>query len=107
MKRGRLADPKAGDTPVSCRKDSRGDFVTMADAIETLIARQPGLTAAQISQMLFANECEAERVELICRRLIAEGRLKRGEAGTIDNPFSYAPKRHSGPETRRSLGSKC
>jgi hypothetical protein len=47
MKRERVADPKIGDTPVSCRKDSRGDFVTMADAIESLIARRPGLTAAQ------------------------------------------------------------
>jgi hypothetical protein len=102
MKRGRIPDSKIGDTPVSCRKDSRGDFVTMADAIESLIACHSGLTAAQISQMLFTNKCEAERVELICRRLIAEGRLKRSGTGTIANPFSYAPKRHSGPETRRS-----
>jgi hypothetical protein len=34
---------KMGDTPVSCRKDGRGDFVTIADAIEALVARQPGL----------------------------------------------------------------
>ena len=34
MKRGRVADPQIGDTPVSCRRDRRGDFVTMADAIE-------------------------------------------------------------------------
>src|SRR5262249_11217463 len=53
MKRGRVVDPHIGDTPVSCRRDSRGDFVTMADAIEALIARHPGLTAAQISQKLF------------------------------------------------------
>ena len=46
MTRRRVADPGIGDTPVSCRRDSRGEFVTMADAIETLIARHPGLTAA-------------------------------------------------------------
>ena len=36
MKRGRVADPHIGNTPVSCRRDSRGDFVTMADAIEEM-----------------------------------------------------------------------
>jgi hypothetical protein len=92
MRRGRVADPKIGDTPVSCRKDSRGDFVTMADAIESLIARRPGLTAAQISQMLFAKGCESERIDMICRRMIAEGRLHRSGAGTIGSPFSYSPK---------------
>jgi hypothetical protein len=81
-----------GDTPVSCRKDGRGEFVSVAEAIETLVARQPGLTAAQISQSLFANECECERVDLMCRRLIAEGRLKRCGAGTIADPFAYSPK---------------
>jgi hypothetical protein len=83
---------KMGDTPVSCRKDGRGDFVTVADAIEAIISRQPGLTAVQISQLLFANECECERVDLVCRRLIAEGRIKRTGAGTIGNPFAYSPK---------------
>ena len=76
MKRELVADPQIGDTPASCRKDSRGDFVTMADAIEALIA-PTGLTAVQISQTLFANECECERIDLMCRRLIAEGRIKR------------------------------
>ena len=84
---------KMGDTPVSCRKDGRGDFVTVADAIETLVTRKPGLTAAQISQLLFANECESERVNLMCRRLIAEGRLKRTGTGTVASPFAYSPKR--------------
>jgi hypothetical protein len=92
MKRELVADPQIGDTPASCRKDSRGDFVTMADAIEALIA-PTGLTAVQISQTLFANECECERIDLMCRRLIAEGRIKRCGAGTIASPFAYAPKR--------------
>ena len=43
MKRGRIPDFKIGDTPVSCRKDSRGDFVTMADAIEFLSRAIPAL----------------------------------------------------------------
>lgn len=96
MKRARIANLQIGDTPVSRRKDIRGDFITVADAIETLVARQPGLTAAQISQALFANECDSGRVHLMCRRLIAEGRIKRRGAGAISNPFAYAPKRARG-----------
>jgi hypothetical protein len=94
--RGELSprrEPKIGDTPVSCRKDSRGDFVTMADAIETLIAHHPGVTAAEISKTLFATENKSERIDLTCRRLIAEGRIKRCGCGTIASPFAYAPKR--------------
>ena len=29
----------------------------------------------------------------MCRRLIAEGRIKRCGSGTIASPFAYAPKR--------------
>jgi hypothetical protein len=29
---------------------------------------------------------------LMCRRLIAEGRLKRTGAGTVASPFAYCPK---------------
>ena len=97
MNRGRIT--QIGDTLVSCRRDTRGAFVSVADAIETLIASQPGLTATQISQVLFANKSEAERVDLMCRRLIAEGRLKRSGAGTVANPFAYRQKtpRHAKP----------
>jgi hypothetical protein len=70
----------------------RGDFVALSDAIEAAVARQSGLTAIQISQTLFESAYEAERVTLICRRLIAEGRLKRTGAGTIADPFAYSPK---------------
>jgi hypothetical protein len=38
--RGRSA-MKMGDTPVSCRKDGRGDFVTVADAIDLLRHKFP------------------------------------------------------------------
>jgi hypothetical protein len=62
MTRRRVADPGIGDTPVSCRRDSRGEFVTMADAIETLIARHPGLTAAQISQTSLTNVNPSELI---------------------------------------------
>jgi hypothetical protein len=43
--------------------------------------------------LLFANECESERVDLMCHRLIAKGRLQRCGADTIADPFAYSPKR--------------
>jgi hypothetical protein len=81
-----------GNTPVSFRKSDNGRFITIADDIEALVARQPGLTETEIAKTLFANEGDSQRVSLMCRRLIAEGRLRRSGAGTMANPFTYSPK---------------
>ena len=45
-----------GNTPVSFRKSDNGRFITIADDIEALVARQPGLTETEIAKTLFANE---------------------------------------------------
>jgi hypothetical protein len=73
-------------------KHPAGDFVTIADDLEALVARQRGLTEAEIAKTLFANEGDSPRVNLICRRLIAEGRVRRSGAGTTANPFTYSSK---------------
>jgi hypothetical protein len=82
-----------GNTPVSFRKSDNGRFITIADDIEALVARQPGLTETEIAKTLFANEGDSQRVSLMCRRLIAEGRLRRSGAGTMANPFHVFAKR--------------
>jgi hypothetical protein len=61
--------------------------------LPTTDARQPGLTESEIAESLFANEGDSQRVNLMCRRLIAEGRLRRCGTGTAANPFTYSPKR--------------
>ena len=83
MKRKQPADPQMmlGDTPVSCRKRVDGRFISVADEIEVLVAGQPGLTESEIANRLFASEGHRERVHMMCRRLIAEGRLSREGAG--------------------------
>lgn len=80
-----------GDTRVSCRKNADKRTVSVADDIEALVGRHPGLTAAEISETLFANENDLHRVNLICRRLIAEGRIRRSGAGTVTDPFKFSP----------------
>jgi hypothetical protein len=93
-----------GDSRVSCRKNDSGGFVTVADDLEAVVARQPGLTEAEIAKTLFADEGEAQRVNLICRRLIAEGRLRRSGTGTAGDPFTYSPKQASRVLRRNTVG---
>jgi hypothetical protein len=95
-----------GNTPVSCRRSNNGNFITVADDLEALVARQPGLTEAEIAKTLFANEGDSQRVSLMCRRLIAEGRLRRSGTGTTADPFTYLPKGGS-PRPRVSAQGKC
>jgi hypothetical protein len=66
--------------------------MTIADDIEALVVRQPGLTETEIAKTLFANERNSQRASLMCRRLIAESRLRRSGTGTMADPFTYSPK---------------
>src|SRR5262245_48648398 len=89
-----------GDTPASCRKSENGSFITVADSIEALVSSQPGLTELEIAKALFASEKDLQRIHMMCRRLIAEGRLTRNGVGTTTNPFTYSPKGASKPPRR-------
>ena len=84
--------PMFGNTPVSSRKSDNGPSIMVSDDIEALVARQPGLTETEIAKTLFGNDGDSQRVSLMCRRLIAEGRLRRSGTGTTTNPFTYSPK---------------
>ena len=86
-----------GETPASCRKSENGSFITVADSIEALVSSQPGLTELEIAKTLFASEKDLQRIHMMCRRLIAEGRLTRNGVGTATNPFTYSPKGASKP----------
>ena len=81
-----------GEMPASCRKSESGSFITVADSIEALVSSQPGLTELEIAKSLFASERDLQRIHMMCRRLIAEGRLTRNGVGTTTNPFTYSPK---------------
>ena len=81
-----------GETLAPCLKSERGSFITIADSIEALVCSQPGLTELEIAKTLFDGEGDLQRVHMMCRRLIAEGRLTRNGVGTTANPFTYSPK---------------
>jgi hypothetical protein len=95
-----------GETLTSCRKSESGSFITVADSIEALVSSQPGLTELEIAKALFVSESDLQRIHLMCRRLIAEGRLTRNGVGTTTDPFTYSPKRASKSPPRPAAASR-
>jgi hypothetical protein len=66
--------------------------MTVADDIETLVARKHGLTEAQIAERLFGGDGYQQRVNSTCRRLIKQGRIERYGSGGPSEPYTYYPK---------------
>jgi hypothetical protein len=64
----------------------------LADRIELLISRSPGLTEIELARELFAKRAYQQRVNSTCRRLIQQGRVVRHENGGPGHPFTYHPK---------------
>jgi hypothetical protein len=62
--------------------------MTVAERIEDLVQRRPGLTEAQIADELFANPYQ-QRVNSTCRRLVRESGLRREGRGGTGDPFRY------------------
>jgi hypothetical protein len=100
MKRSRQANKqiKLGDSLVSCRKCADGSFITVADDIEALVACQPGLTETEIAKTLFASENDWQRVRMMCRRLITEGRVRRERHGHHGRSVHIFAKEHLAPD---------
>lgn len=67
---------------------SRGSQMTVADQIEELVRRRPGLTEAQIADELFSDGYQ-QRVNSTCRRLVRESVLRREGRGGLLDPFRY------------------
>jgi hypothetical protein len=62
--------------------------MALADDIEALVKRRPGLTEAEIADELFAHPYQ-QRVNPTCRRLISEARLRRTGRGGSADPYRY------------------
>jgi hypothetical protein len=67
--------------------------MTVADDIELLVGRKPGLTEAELAQHLFGREGYQQRVNSNCRRLIKQGRIERHGDGGPGDPFTYRSTR--------------
>ena len=62
----------------------------IADQIENLARRRPGLTEAQIADELFTHPYQ-QRVNSSCRRLLKESRVRREGKGGRSDPYRYFP----------------
>jgi hypothetical protein len=70
--------------------------LAVADEIEALLIRDPGLTEAEIATALFGEAGYPARVARACMTLLKRRRIERnGRGGRID-PFRYFPKAQLG-----------
>ena len=61
----------------------------LKDEVEALVKRSPGLTEAEIADELFKSDGYQQRVNSVCRELIAQGRISRRGRGGPAEPFRY------------------
>ena len=67
--------------------------MALADEIEKLVRRKPGLTDVELVRRLHGRAAYQLQVNSTCRRLVAEGRLERQGRGGWGDPFTYYPPR--------------
>jgi hypothetical protein len=66
--------------------------MAIADDIEALLARRPGLTEAEIAAALFGEASYPQQVSTACLRLMKSRRIQRSDRGGRSDPFRYFPK---------------
>jgi hypothetical protein len=77
--------------------DRNGD-VALADDLEQLVWRRPGLTELALAKSMFGRMGYQQRVNSTCRHLFKEGRVERHGTGGPGHPFTY----YTGNVSRRS-----
>jgi hypothetical protein len=63
----------------------------LADDIDRLVSRRPGLTELALAKSLFGRMGYQQRVNSTCRHLFREGRVERRGTGGPGHPFTYYP----------------
>lgn len=71
-------------SPQGLRKPQRG----VAQKIEELVRRRPGMTELDIAKAIYGPAAVQPQINPICRKLVAQGRIERRGAGRSD-PFTY------------------
>jgi hypothetical protein len=67
--------------------------LALADDIELLVSRRPGLTELALAKFLFGRTGYQQRVNSTCRNLFWEGHVERHGTGSPGHPFTYYPGR--------------
>jgi hypothetical protein len=65
--------------------------MALADDIDQLVSRRPGLTELALAKSLFGHMGYQQRVNSTCRHLFREGRVERHGTGGPGHPFTYYP----------------
>jgi hypothetical protein len=65
--------------------------IGLADNIDLLVSRRPGLTELALAKSLFGRVGYQQRVNSTCRRLFRERRVERHGTGGPGHPFTYYP----------------
>jgi hypothetical protein len=73
------------------RGAERDADVALAEDLEQLVWRRPGLTELALAKCMFGRMGYQKRVNSSCRRLFREGRVERHGAGGPGHPFTYYP----------------
>ena len=83
----------------------RNGDVALADDLEQLVSRRPGLTEVALAKSMFGRMGYQQRVNSTCRHLFKEGRVERQGTGGPGHPFTYYPGKVSrrGKETSSRL----
>jgi hypothetical protein len=83
----------------------RNGDVALADALEQLVWRRPGLTELALAKSMFGRMGYQQRVNSTCRHLFREGRVERHGTGGPGHPFTYFPGKVSrrGQQTNSRL----
>ena len=77
----------------------------LADDIDRLVSRRPGLTELALAKSLFGRMGYQQRVNSTCRHLFREGRVERHGTGGPGHPFTYYPSSRSLTQWRSRLTS--
>ena len=80
--------------------------MALADEIEELVRRKPGLTGLDLVRMLHDHAGYQQQVTATCRRLVLEGRVQRQGKGGWNDPITYYPPEGSTPMPRGPQGEK-
>jgi hypothetical protein len=79
--------------------------MALADDIDLLVSRRPGLTELALAKSLFGHMGYQQRVNSTCRHLFREGRVERHGTGGPGHPFTYYPSSRFLTQERSHLTS--
>jgi hypothetical protein len=65
--------------------------MALADDIDLLVSRRPGLTELALAKSLFGPMGYQQRVNSTCRHLFMERNVERRGTGGPGHPFTYYP----------------